>query len=633
MSRKLRIFYSVSLMLMVSLARVGQAANENVIVSPNGQVQARVFLQGGQLSYAVTFRTKPVIEVSPIRITIAGQDLTSNVAVSLTQPYQVQESFPWYGSHALATNHCNGATIALRDLKSNTSYTLDVRAYNDGMAFRYSVPGNDQARVPDETTAFLIPAGSVVWHHNLRGHYEGNHSRNDVATIAAGEWAAPPLTYKLPDGAGYASITEANLVNYPGMALQADGQRGFNIGLGHKHPISYPFELRYKEDIERVSKPAAMTGTITSPWRVVLIGPDLNTLVNSDIIPSLCPPPDKALFPDGIKTGWVKPGRAVWAYLDGGARTLEGAKEFCKMAGQLGFQYNVIEGYWEKWSDAEIKDMVAYAAQQGVGIWVWKHSKQLRDATVRHQFFQRCHDLGVVGVKIDFFDNEAKELIDLYQAILRETAESHLMVNFHGSNKPTGEARTWPNELTREAVHGMEGRMTTPGQRALHDVTLPFTRYLAGPADYTPVHFGARRADTSWAHQIASGAIFTSPLLTYAANPTNLLSNPAVDLIKSIPSVWDETVVLPPSEIGEVAIFARRTGTTWFLAVMNGTTARTINLPLSFLAAGSYHAMLVRDDKNDGGAVQIEHTTEKRSNSLSIDLRSGGGFIARFTQE
>jgi len=166
--------------------------------------------------------------------------------------------------------------------------------------------------------------------------------------------------------------------------------------------------------------------------------------------------------------------------------------------------------------------------------------------------------------------------------------------------------------------------------RARHDATLPFTRFLAGHADYTPVHFGGRRADTTWAHQIASAAVFTAPLLTYAAHPKSLLENPAVEMIKSIPSVWDETVVLPPSEIGEVAVFARRHGQTWFLAVLNGPAARAVDIPLSFLGEGEHRAMLVRDDKDDAAAVEIENVSVRRSDRLAIELREGGGFIARF---
>jgi alpha-glucosidase len=365
---------------------------------------------------------------------------------------------------------------------------------------------------------------------------------------------APPLTFKLPGSAGYASITEAALVNYSGMALQADGQRAFKLVLGQKHPPSHPFKLRYSNDVERLSKPAAVVGTITTPWRVIMVGPDLNALVNCDIVHNLCLPPDTNLFPKGMNTDWIKPGRAVWKYLDGGPSSFEGMKEFSRLAGELGFEYHVIEGFWSRWSDEQIKELADYSRQQGVGLWFWRHSKELRTPQAREKFFKKLHDLGVVGAKIDFFDHEHKEVVDLYATLLEEAAKNHVMVNFHGANKPTGEARTWPNELTREAVRGMESSRLQA--RARHNTTLPFTRFLAGHGDYTPVHFGARRGDTTWAHQIATAAVFNSPLLTYGAHPTNLLRNPALPMIKSIPAVWDETIVLPVSEIGEIAAFA-----------------------------------------------------------------------------
>jgi alpha-glucosidase len=234
----------------------------------------------------------------------------------------------------------------------------------------------------------------------------------------------------------------------------------------------------------------------------------------------------------------------------------------------------------------------------------------------------------VVGAKIDFFDHEAKEIIDLYQALLRDAAAHQIMLEFHGSNKPTGENRTWPNELSRESIRGMEASRMT--ERAQHNTTLPFTRFLAGHADYTPMHFGERRRETSWAHQIASAAIFTSPLLIYAAHPRNILDNPAVELIKSIPSVWDQTVVLGSSEIGELAIFARRTGSTWFLAIMNGPTARKIDVKLEFLPRGNKRAILVRDNLTEPAAVKVESAVVNSRESLAIDLRAGGGFSGRF---
>jgi alpha-glucosidase len=333
----------------------------------------------------------------------------------------------------------------------------------------------------------------------------------------------------------------------------------------------------------------------------------------------------------GVNTAWIKPGRAVWEYLDGRKSTLDEMKEYCRMAGELGFEYNVLENFWTRFSDAELRGLVDYGRQRNVGLWLWRHSKELRDPEARRGFFEKCQELGIAGVKLDFFDHEAKEVIDLYQTLLKECAEHHLMVNFRGSNKPAGESRTWPNELTREAVRGMENRSMKV--RSRHDVTLPFTRLLAGHADYTPVHFGERRGDTTWSHQIASAAILTSPLLTYGASPRALLANPAVAMIKSIPATWDETMVLPSSEIGECAALARRSGRSWFLAIMNGPGPRVLTIPLTFLEPGDYPALIIRDHKDDPAATAIENSTMNRSGTLTVDLSAGGGFIARFTRD
>jgi alpha-glucosidase len=183
-----------------------------------------------------------------------------------------------------------------------------------------------------------------------------------------------------------------------------------------------------------------------------------------------------------------------------------------------------------------------------------------------------------------------------------------------------------------EGVRGME----TQGPFAQHEVTVPFTRMLAGLADYTPMHFGKKLADTTWPHQIANAVILQAPLLCYAAHPANILANPAVNVIKDIPSTWDETVVLPPSEIGDVAVFARRKGDTWFLAVANGPNAKTIRVDLAFLKggagrAGDYLATFIRDT-GEAADMKIQHLTVNRSDWISIDLRSGGGFVGEFTR-
>jgi alpha-glucosidase len=611
-------------------AQDGLAANESRTVSPDGSVHLQIVVQDGRLKYAVTFKGRPVIESSPLAISLDGTDITEGLELGDGKPVQVNEKFPWRGVHSQAVNQYNGVTVPVRHPKSNTQYTLEVRAFNTGVAFRHVIPGTQSARVPDEATSFTLPAGSTVWYHDLEGHYEAPYSSKGVADVTAGQWVAPPFTFKLPDSAGYASITEADLVNYSGMALRADGKRGFAVALGHKQHVSYPFRLRYPNDIERLSKPAAISGTITSPWRVVMVGADLNTLVNCDIVHDLCPPPDPKLFPQGMKTDWIKPGRAVWRYLDGGDNNYEGIKEFSRLAGELGFEYHVIENIWSRWSDAQLKELVDYSRERGVGLWLWRHSNLLRTPEAIEAFFKKLHDAGAVGAKVDFFDHEHKEVVDLYPALLESAARHRIMVNFHGANKPTGIERTWPNELIREGVRGMESRNMQ--NRARHNATLPFTRYLAGHGDYTPVVFGERRGDTTWAHQVATAAVFNEPLLTYGAHPKTLLDSPCLPMIKAIPAVWDETIVLPMSEIGEVAAYARRSGDTWFLAVLNGPKERTIRVPLSFLAGGNFQALVVRDQADNAAAIKVETTAAGKGDVATIELRAGGGFVAKYAR-
>ena len=598
--------------------------------SPDGQVTFTFLPNAERLTFTVRLGDTMVIETSPIVLTLDGYDLSAGVVLNGIVRDDVHERYPWSGVRHTAISDSNRATLSLTNDLTSIAYTLEVRAFDDGVAYRHIIPGDAAAsRVADEWSTFNLPAGSTVWYANMEGHYEAPYVKQDLAAVPAGEWAGPPLTFKLPGNGGYASITEANLVNYSGMGLESNGRGGWVIGLGHRQPLNYPFELRYgRDEGKRLGKAAAITGDITTPWRVVMIGRDLNTLVTSTILPNLCPPPDPRLFPEGIKTSWVKPGRAVWRYVDGGPTGVEGMKAFSRMAGQLGFEHHVIEGVWRKWTMAERRDVVEYSRQQGVGVWFWQHTNQLRTPAAREEFFTMLSDLGVVGAKLDFLDHEAKEVIDLYEALLRTAAEHRILIVFHGSNKPTGRERTWPNELVRESVRGMESSGML--ERARHQTILPFTRYLAGPADYTTMIFTERRRDSSVAHQIASLAVFASPLLTIAANPESILASPAADVIKSVPSTWDETRVLTGSEIGEIVLFARRKGDSWFLAAMNGPAARTITVPLSFLAAGRYQGTLVRDEAPDGSTVRVESAIHTQKDTIALDLRGGGGFLARF---
>ena len=601
------------------------------ISSPNGRVVFELSTDdASRVRLRVTLGNATAIEWSTFGFTVDNVDLGAGTHIVDVSRYRQDTSYEWRGVHSRARDNFQGAKIRLLASAGGAEFTVEVRAYDDGVAFRTIVPGGGR-RVVEESTTFVLPAGTTAWYHDLRGHYEGSYNKKGIEEIPAGDWVAPPVTLALPNRAGYVAITEAAVIDYAGMALQADGARGLRLQLGHAHPASYPFTLRYGQEMAaRLAQPAPLEGPITSPWRVVMVGADLDTLVNCDIVHNVSPPPDPRLFPRGFETDWVKPGRAVWKYLDGGGDgTLDVMKEFTRLAAELGFEYNLLEGFWQRWPEADLRELVEYSKQRNVGIWLWKHSKEIRDPAEREAFFRHAQDVGAVGVKLDFFDHEAKEVMDLYRAALEDAAQHRLMVDFHGANKPTGESRTWPNEMTREAVSGMERRSMQTW--SAHTTTIPFTRMLAGHLDFTPMLFGERRRETSWAHQIATAAMFTSPVLVYGAHPKSMLENPAVEMIKRIPSTWDETRVLPMSGIGELAAFAKRKGQDWFVVIANGPTARYVDVQLSFLATRAYDAMLVRDDMENPAAVKIESARLRRADTLHVDLRGGGGFIARLS--
>jgi alpha-glucosidase len=613
--------------------RIRRVRMERVSVkSPDGRLELELLPNAERLSFTVRMDGHTVLDPSPVQMSVDGFDLGTGLSFGQVESYALDETYPWHGAHATARNRCNGARVSLSSDLGMIPFTFELRVFDDGVAYRHVVPGEAGAvRVPDERSAFVLPEGATVWVHDLDGHYESAYDERRVSDVLPGQWAAPPLTFELADGKGVGSITEANLVDYSGMALEADGRRGFVVGLGHRQPVNWPYELRYgREEAKRLGRAASVTGTITTPWRVVMLARDLNALVNSDILPNLCPPADKHVFPLGMRTPWVEPGLAVWRYVDGGDDSFEGLKGFSEMGARLGAKYHIVEGVWRRWTDAQVREIVDYSRKLGIGLLFWKHSRQLRTPAEKDAFFDLLASRGVAGAKIDFFDHEAREAIDLYEDLLRRAAEKKLVLNFHGANKPTGRLRTWPHELVREAVRGMESRSLR--ERARHETILPFSRYLAGPADYTTMVFGERRADSTWAHQIASLATFHSPMLTIAAHPQSVLDNPALDVIKSIAPVWDETVVLPQSRIGRLSAFARRKGALWMLAVMAGSEATALRIPLSFLGQGRYQATLVRDVPANPAAVKLEQASLTRDEALTIEMPAGGGFVARFTQ-
>lgn len=609
--------------IYILLLIVSKANAKNIktveILSPDKKITYKVETTNGALTYAVFSKDGQIIEKSTLGLNVNGKNIALSSVIEKTENYQLSETYPYRGVHNLAVNNFRAAKIHLNS--ATNTFVLEVKVFNNGVAFRYLIDNIDETIIDQEFSCFILPIGSKIWSQPNNEHYEGNYTEKLIQEFKKDETIGPPATILLPNLKTYVAITEAGLTNFAGMSLIADGNRGFQ---------------------SKLSGNTKITGNIATPWRVIEIGNDLNTLVNCDIIANVSPPHDKKIFPEGYDTDWVKPGRSVWSWLAGKENrsiTLENMKKFSDMAAELGFEYNLVDEGWANWKDDKrdkwdiMKELVDYSAKKGVKIWVWKAYPDrkgitgIKEAHERIAFFQKCNAIGIVGLKIDFFDNESQTVVDFYQTALKDAANYHLMLNFHGANKPTGETRTWPNEMTREAIKGLESRAPW----AKHHTILPFTRYLAGHADYTPVNFGDRLGEVSWAHHIASMAVFTSPLLCLGADPQTIIDNPFKEIITSIPATWDETIVLPQSKIGKLALYARRKDTIWFVAAMNGIHEQQIfDLNLNFLGNGNYKLQAIKDDTEkqaSGKTLQMEVSSKSK---INIVLNPEGGFLGRF---
>ncbi len=268
-------------------------------------------------------------------------------------------------------------------------------------------------------------------------------------------------------------------------------------------------------------------------------------------------------------------------------------------------------------------------------IWLWVHSNEVKDPEARRAYFRKVADAGMVGVKIDFPPPCNRWWSNWYIETARDAAEFHLLLDFHGAVKPSGTERTWPNVLTREGIRGHEYHITRYRRRLDpdHDVILPFTRLVAGSGDYTPTVFEPRELQgNTWGHELAQAIILSAPFLCFGGHPRDYLANPARDVLSAIPSVWDETRVLPGSEPGKVVAMARRSGSRWFLAVINGADARALDIPLDFLGEGAWKATELRDVEGQPDAWNRQNGNASRTTHLTLPLSPRGGFVGYFSK-
>ncbi len=609
--------------------------------------------EGGQLVYLVSFQGKALIEPSALRLDLKDlPPLGEDVRIAKVIPSSADETYRLLAGKASSVrNHYNALRVELEERGAPArKLVIEARAYDDAVAFRYVVPEQPALRdfhLVKEGTEFRIVKDPFIWAlflPNFRSMYESEFIKLSASSLSnqggvrSTQLVGLPLLMEVP-GVAWVAITEADLRDYAAMYLVNPS----GTWAGHWFESTLAPHL---DDAE-----TAVIGTLPhhSAWRVVQVATDPGRLIESNVVTSLNPKPEIA------DTSWIRPGKASWDWWSGSlgpdgksAYTTDTMKYYVDFAAQSGFEYMLVDAGWATNGDitrmngrVDIPEIVRYAASKKVKVWIWLSyadtARQMQDA------FPLYEKWGVAGLKIDFIERDDQAGIDWYYRVAELAAQHRLMLDFHGATKPTGMERTWPNVLGYEAVAGMEQSKAGSRDNPEHHVTLPFTRMLAGPMDYTPggfrnvtkAEFEAHDREPlvmgTRAHQLAMYAIYEAAFQMVSDHPAAYKDQPAFDLIKAVPAAWDETRVLNGMP-GESITVARRRGDEWYLGSMTNWQARDLDLPLAFLGAGQYRAEIYADaidaDRFPKNTSIVKQTVDRLTH-LKPHLAPGGGYAVR----
>lgn len=594
---------------LVAKASFARSPGTHRVVSPHGKIEAILTDTDGQIGYSVFADGRQVIDRSRLCIDSDGHAFGLSGRLGRPSMVRINESYDFLGGKSTATNR---ATLAQFPVDGDAGrYWIDVHVADDGVALRLRLPAKPGRRVAADRSTWRLPGNPQAWATKYNPSYEAPYHATKLAALADDIYGLP-LTAQV--GGTFVTLSEAALVDYGDLAIKP--QDGALVGLLPNDPKGWTTD-----------------DEVVQPWRVAILARDLTGLVNTTLIQNLNPPPDPAL----ATADWIKPGKCAWQWMAVGAPQFDDQHQWVDWTAQLEYPYYLVDEGWADWKDpwASLKSVCDYARPKGVGIWLWVHSHEVADPRAREDYFRHAAEIGVVGIKVDFPGAPNRWWATWYRDTARAAAAHRLMIDFHGAVKPTGMERTWPNELSREAVRGHEYQITRYN-RVLepdHDVILPFTRDVIGHADYTPTVFTPKELQgNTWAHELAQPIVFTSPFMCMGGNPEHYLANPACDVMRALPPVWDETRILPGSVPGELAAFARRKGDQWFIGVLNGADGRTLDIALDFLGAGPWHGTRLGDLPGQPAAWDRREEQVDRHSIWQATLAPRGGFIGWIRQ-
>jgi alpha-glucosidase len=533
-------------------------------------------------------------------------------------------------------------------------FSIEFRAYNEGVAYRFVTRQKKDLRIIRENGTYNFPEGYHVYfpeESKMFSHNEREYLYLPVKDIEKTRFCSLPALIKATNGTNIL-ITESNLRDYPGMWLQGTGGNGFKAIFQ-----AYPKQAMQTSDRDvEVNECeyyfADTEGSRTFPWRILAISEDDAGLVTNQLSWLLA---SENRIED---PSWIKPGKVAWDWWN--YNNIYGVdfraginndtyKYYIDFASQYGIDYVILDEGWYELGDLldvnpdiDVQELVDYGKKKDVGIILWVVWKTLDDQL--EEALEQFEKWGVVGLKVDFMQRDDQWMVQYYWKIAREAAKRKMLVDFHGSYKPSGLRRTYPNVLTREGVRGLEWNKWSDVITPDHDLTIPFIRMVAGPMDYTPgamvnaqkdnfhAIFSRPMSQGTRCHQLAMYVIYESPLQMLADNPSNYQrETECMEFLTVVPVQWDKTMVIE-AKVGDYLVMARENGGEWYIGAMTDWTEREFEILLDFLEEGTYNIDIWQDGVNaDRYASDYKKLSGEvsKGETLKLTMAPGGGYVAR----
>ena len=640
--------------LIIMLISFSAFSRNYELSSPDGLMEMEVFVDNG-MHYTVYHRGDQVLRSSPIELTLKEHGaLIKNGSVVNTSTRTVDE----YITPVVAEkrnkihNYYNELSIEFE------KFSVIFRAYDDGVAYRFVTDFNDEVTVESETVRYNFTADHKMFFAGVEGfitHQESTYDKVSISELASDTLGIFPALLELPEGRKVA-LTEADLWDYPGMYFHTKDNDALSGVFPHYVTKERQVNDRTVVAAERGDYLAVTDGKRSFPWRVVSVVEEDGELISSQMVYKL----SKSCQLE--ETDWIKPGNVAWDWWNAtnihgvdfraGVNT-ETYKHYIDFAAEYGLDYIILDEGWSNTEDLfdinpdiDLEEITDYAESKNVGVILWMVWKALNDKV--DQAMDRFQELGIKGLKIDFMQRDDQWMVNYYKRIAQKAAEHHLMVDYHGSYKPSGMRRAYPNVMTREGVKGMENNKWSALPNPEYNVTIPFIRMFAGPMDYTPgamhntqeVNFYPRFTRPmslgTRCHQMAMYVVFESPLQMLSDSPNNYKEEKeCTEFISNVPVVWDDTKVLK-GEVGEYVAVARKKDDVWYVGAMTNWDERDLEIDFSFLDSGDYAVELFRDGINADRHAEDYKKINKSvtaSDKMSIHLAPGGGWVARIEKK